>query len=323
MSLVSKVILGVKSTYRTVREMSRRELPSEVRTFIDMNKKRATTGMQGTEIHKPVPYSSLKTNAGKFYKAVLTNKLSLMKDLNIDEKTYDMLSSIALSISREESSYGRSGKFFIFNNLEKSNIFTKILSFIRNYKKGDGTLSIGMTQLKIDKVSDTEKELLTKYGITFGKNRSNITNPENSALATIIHLNELLKGYPEYLKSARTLKPDMADIRVISAIERAKAIIRDDTKRPLAIGALRAHQGTLAEKMALKKAGLTLEDLDALRTYASTIELSERAYLAASWNGRMIIPQGPRGDLAYINLIHADCEKGYISNILRTSRVYA
>ena len=322
MLLVSEILYGVKGTYRTVREMSDRKLPLEVRRFIEIIKK-SKMALPEKEIHVPASITNLKTNAGKFFKALLTNKLSLMKDLNVDEKTYDMLSGVALSISREESSYGRSGKFLFFNNLEKSNIFTKILSFIRNYKKGDGSLSMGMTQLKIDKVSDTEKELLKKYGITFGKNRSNITNPEKSAIATIIHLNELLKGYPEYLKAAKALKPNMSDPKVISAIERAKTIISDNAKRPLAIGALRARQGTLAEKNALEVAGLTLKDLDALRTYASTVELSERAYLAASWNGKMIIPQGPKGDLAYINLIHTACNKGYISNVLQSSKVYA
>ena len=211
----------------------------------------------------------------------------------------------------------------MYNRLEKNKLITKVLSLIRKFKEGDGTLSLGMTRLKIDKLSESEKELLKKYGVTYGGNISNIINPEKSAVATIIHLNKLLKDYPEYLKIAKKFKPNMSDPSVISSIERAKTIIHDDAKRPLAIKALRAPDGTLAEQQALQESGLTLEDLDALRTYASTAELSPQAYLAAGWNGKMIIPEGSRKDIAYINLLHTICEKGYIGNIMQTTKVFA
>lgn len=325
MKILSNILLGVKRTYKAVSGETR-ELPAEVKEFITLTRKNYKP-QPTVDLHLPQEFSVLtripSTRIGRFIKSLTVHKKSLMHELNLDERTYDMLSQVALSISREESSFGTASKFKIYNNLEKNSIITKLLSFARRVKEGDGTLSLGMTRLKIDKMTDAEKEILKKYGITYGGNISNITNPEQSAVATIVHLDKLLKEYPEYLRAAKTIKPDMSNSEVLAAIERAKTLIHNDTTRPLAIRALRAPKGTDAAKEALEQAGLTQNDLNDLRTYASTVELSPQAFLAAGWNGKMIIPEGPRKDLAYINLLHTICEKGYIANIMQTSKVFA
>ena len=71
----------------------------------------------------------------------------------------------------------------------------------------------------------------------------------------------------------------------------------------------------------MQTADLTEKDLDDLRFYASTVELSKDAYLAARWSGKALIPAGDRKDIACRNLLNIAAQKGYVANIDKTSKV--
>ena len=262
----------------------------------------------------------------KFYNSLKVNKQKLIKDLEIDEKIYDTCAEVAMKIAQNESKLGTSSKFKFYNALKSNNIILTIGSNIRKFFKGDGDLSLGITQFKISKTTNKEKELFRKYGITFENNRSNILKPEKSAIATMIHLAELYKDYPKYLQEIYAIRPNTYRVTIKKSIQNARKILFDKDKRPDALNALTgilhakdtqpAGMTTMAEF-----ADVTTKDLNDLRTYASTVVLSPRAYLAARWNGRKVIPSGEGCNIACKNLLNLIAQKGYIANVDKTSKV--
>lgn len=273
---------------------------------------------------KAIPLPSLfakltrnpKSLAGRFYNSLKLNKNSLMKDLSITSEEYDSYAALALKISKEESKCGKSLRYLFYDFIERRKKGFEILSYIRNKKSGDPSLSLGMTRFKISKATAEEKALFSKYGITFENNNSNIIEPEKSAVATIIHLSKLAKGYSPYLAQARELLPEMNNPSIRYSINNAKRILFNDKLRPKAIEALR-QSGNGIEQVS----EITLKDLDDLRIYASSVVLSKDAYLAARWNGRVVLPIGEKKDIACANLLKTAAQKGYIPNIDKTSNV--
>lgn len=283
--------------------------------------------------------------ANKFYTALKDNKENLMQDLEIDSKTYDRLVKIAMQIAKEESKYGKSKKYKIYSIIEKHQDTRDIFSGIRKYKEAvtglkkpddkDGILSLGLTRFKIDDTKPEEKALFKKYGINQGQNTSNIQeDPGKSAIATIIHLANIDKDYPIYVQKVDSLKPDELDFNVMKSIANAKRIIFDDQRRPIAIQAI-MEEG-MYEEARPQQAGIhtilypyehaidvTTKDLEDIKIFAKTVKLSPEAYLAARWNGRKIIPSGTENQikLAYKNLINIIAQKGYVSNIDKTSKI--
>ena len=262
------------------------------------------------------------TPAGRFYQALKDNKESLMADLGIDSVAYNNYASVALKITKEESAYGQSKKYKVYETIEQYPQGSKALETIREVLEGDGTLSIGMSRYKIANASDEAKALFDKYGITYNNTDSNILSPEKSAVATMIRLVEIgEKDYPKYLKSLAEIKPDTSTVEAKQSIKNAQEILFNNLIRPNALEALTSENGSQYEDFMFETTGLNNKDLDDLRFYASTIELSKDAYLAARWNGKALLPIGVRKDIACKNLLNIAAQKGYVSNIDKTSKV--
>ena len=261
----------------------------------------------------------ISTPATRFYGSLRTNKEALMKALGITSEEYNKLAALALRISKEESYYGLSKKYKMYNLAESTNIGARFISTIRSLVAGEGCLSLGMTRFKISKASAKEKALFKQFGITFEKNRSNILKPEQSAVATMIHLVYMGKEYPAYLKAVGELMPDLSSPAVQKSVSNARYILFNDKIRPQAIKALRT--GDNLDPKFLQEAELSIVDIEDLRTYAKTVILSKNAFLAAKWNGRAIVPIGIKSKCAYANLLNIAAQKGYVSNIDKTSRV--
>lgn len=290
-----------------------------------------------TELPIPAKFEKViknpKTAGAKFYQSLRTNKNSLIRDLGIDEAKYNMLSSVAMKIADQETKLGASTAYKIYDKIESLPAGRDIASGARNVLKGDGTLSLGLTQMKIDFLSDEEKILLSKYGITYGNNGSNINKPENAAVATIIHLARLDKDYDQYLKSVREIKVDTENPEIQRAIKNAQKIIFNrfnsaaimdmdtPTKKEKALMALTRKNDTFREAFSLWDAGISKSDLDDLRKYAASIELSEPAYLAARWRGISIVPDGTKKDIACANLMNIITQRGYVANIDKYSQI--
>ena len=260
---------------------------------------------------------SIGNHGKRFIFSLVKNKESLMKDLNLNDKQYDDLADIALKISKNESQFGKSLKYRGFMVTESYLAGAYGASKIREYKSTDKdpTLSRGMTQYKIAFANDNEKALFDKYGITYNNLTTNIQYPEKSAVATIIHLGSIQKGYEAYLEKMDEISPDLSNPEVQESIENAKSIIFNDELRPKAIKALTRKNGSGDESEYLKVANLTQKDLEDLRTYAKSIRLSEKAFVAAGWPGKNIRPYGKSADLGCANLINAAAGVGYIANI--------
>ena len=262
------------------------------------------------------------TPAGRFYQSLKDNKENLMADLGIDSVTYNKYASIALKITKEESAYGQSKKYKVYEAIEQHPEGSKALETIRQVLEGDGTLSIGMSRYKIANASDEAKALFDKYGITYENTNSNILDPEKSAVATMIRLVEIgEKDYPKYLNSVQKLKPDTSTVAAKKSIKNAQNILFNNLVRANALEVLAMKNDTPDEKEMLDFYDLTQTDLDDLRFYASTIELSKDAYIAARWNGKALLPTGSKKDIACRNLLNIAAQKGYVSNIDKTSKV--
>ena len=166
--------------------------------------------------------------------------------------------------------------------------------------------------------------LFDRYGITYGENGSNIVEPEKSAVATIIHLATLGKDYAKYLENARALAPDLSSPEMQKSVDNAKEILFNDVRRPKAVLLLQGGERAVEENFAdgqFFPIKVSEQDLNDLRTYASTVILSKEAYLAGRWNGRKLLPEGERKDQACANLLNLAAQKGYISNINKKSDV--
>lgn len=273
------------------------------------------------EVDEAVP--TIDNHGKRFICALAENKESLMKDLELNDEQYDNLADIALKISKNESQFGKSLKYRSFMVAESYLAGAYGASKAREIKSADNdpTLSRGMTQYKIGFATDEEKALFDKYGVTYGNLTTNIQYPEKSAVATLIHLGTLQKGYDRYIDKMNEIAPDMSDPEVQKSIKNAKSIVFDDELRPKAIKALTQINNSKEESEYLKSANLTQDDLNDLRTYAKGIQLSEKAFVAAGWPGKNIRPYGKSADLGCANLINAAAGVGYIANITNDIKV--
>ena len=298
------------------------------------------------------------TKGGRFYNSLKDNKEYLMADLEIDSEEYNRLAILSLKLAKEESSFGAGRKYKMYDKAHRNNNSLELLSDTRTAseaaKRGvhdiayfdfsalgedlklreqDGVLSLGMTRFKINNASEDEKALFDKYGITYDNNKSNIVDPEQSAIATIIHLAQLKKLYPTYLKNADALKPDLNDPKVKKSIKNAQKILFNDQERPFAIEDLRTgryNERGLDDKNVddenIRGMGYySKKDIEDLKIYARTVILSPEAHLIAMWNGRGVVPDPSKSrkalDETYINLLNIAAQKGYVANIDKKSQV--
>ena len=328
--LMTVISLG---TLKTIAQEASAHAEAKTKVGVNILKAKASALAEDSIVFDskiPLPYKlynaakNEKTPAGRFLKSMKDNKDSLMKDLNISGSEYNEYAIMALKLSKEESQYGNAMSYKLYDAIESSDVGRDAVATMRKIARGDGDLSLGMTRFKVDKASNEEKELFNKYGVTYGNNGSNITEPEKSAVATIIHLATLGKDYPKYLENAKALAPDIKSQQVQKSVDNAKEILFNDVRRPKAVLLLQGGERAVEENFAdgqFFPIKVSEQDLNDLRTYASTVILSKEAYLAGRWNGRKLLPEGERKDQACANLLNVAAQKGYLSNINKKSEV--
>lgn len=126
-----------------------------------------------------------------YSKSLISNKNTLQKDLRINNDTYNGLALKALGILGVESGYGNEntafGNFIRASRkvLFKNNSSPDYKSKYYTYKINSDNNSIGLTQIRFKYLSNKEKQLFSKYGIT---KESLVSNPAKAAMATLIKL---------------------------------------------------------------------------------------------------------------------------------------
>ena len=155
-------------------------------------------------------------NAEKFLNGLTENKDLLCKELNITEEQYDAIACIALALSSQETGMGHE-KGYKSENTGVGGLFRKIMKKVHSWV-GGGSASSGMTQMKIydflngNSLTDKQKEIIKSHGISVkGVATNNLySNPDKSAIATVVVLNSIASNYDEYTS---TLKNAHAEIR--------------------------------------------------------------------------------------------------------------
>ncbi len=140
----------------------------------------------------------------QFANSLVSNKAKLMKDLQIDNKTYDELARLSLGIAGQETEYGAGIKYKIKENC---NLLVSAIKLIKGEKPSN---SRGLTQIKLNSNNKDPQvnALLAKYSI----NADNLSIPDKSAIATMTLLNSLSKNELPALKNKM---PDMSDTDVL------------------------------------------------------------------------------------------------------------
>lgn len=161
-------------------------------------------------------YSQQQINvAQQFANSLSVNKKRLMEDLAntpyvnadgtkttlaINDDTYNNLALAAVGILGRESSYGK--KESEITNWSKgfgkatglSQTSPDIYRKYKGYPFYDGAKndnnSIGLTQIRLNNLTDYEKQLFTKYQIT---KKDLVYNPNKAAIATLIHLAQVYR----------------------------------------------------------------------------------------------------------------------------------
>lgn len=141
------------------------------------------TSLTGTDSKKiKINFKAKKYKSAQvqeFTNTLQNKKAELMKKLNIDNDTYNDLAALALGIMGQESDYGKSIKYMLKEN------FSAIIPLIKSVLGRKSCSSRGLTQMKINSYTDPKTiKLLAEYGI----NENNLSNPKNSAIATMIAL---------------------------------------------------------------------------------------------------------------------------------------
>ena len=148
----------------------------------------------------------------QFGQSLVDNKASLQKDLGINNDTYNSLALSALGILGVESGYGnentaignlfRAARKAIFRNNSSPDYKSKFYTYGIN----EDNNSIGLTQIRFSRLSEREKSLFKKYGIT---KQSLVDDPRKAALATMIKLaqNYLDRGSVDKAISGWNQKP--------------------------------------------------------------------------------------------------------------------
>ena len=141
---------------------------------------------------------NLRKEAHLMAQTLSDSKKSLIKDLGIDNDTYNELALTTLGIAGTETEFGaplsnlKKGTYWLKENAQR---LVNCLKWI----KGDNSInSRGLTQMKLASYTDKDvKNLLKKYSI----NENNLDDPEKCAIATMIVLSCIYKNELPAIKS--------------------------------------------------------------------------------------------------------------------------
>ncbi len=144
--------------------------------------------------YKPIKFDLPKDandTAKSFAKTLEDKKLELMTKLGLTSDEYNMMAELAFGIAERETKFGDSKKYKL---KESANWGVSLVKWL----KGDNsTNSRGLTQMKLGNYTDKETlEFLKEYGIT----EDNLSDPEKSAIATVIVLRSMYKNELPNLK---------------------------------------------------------------------------------------------------------------------------
>lgn len=125
-----------------------------------------------------------------FVSSIMANKSQLQKDLGINNDSYNDLALYALGVesgySNENSAIGnlfRTTRKVLFKNNSSPDYKSKY----HTYRIQGDNNSIGLTQIRFKYLSNREKQLFKKYGIT---KESLVDDPKKAAIATMIKLGQ-------------------------------------------------------------------------------------------------------------------------------------
>lgn len=186
------------------------------------------TPAYNTIVSKPIKYITYSTRGlsqqnknviSRFNKSLIRNKKQLQNDLGINNDTYNELALSALGILGVETNYGNEnsgiGNFFraARKTLFKNNSSPDYKSKYYTYGIQGDNNSVGLTQIRFKYLSNRERQLFKKYGIT---KQSLVDSPEKAAIATMIKLsqNYLDKGSVDKAIAGWNNKPSyLAQVR--------------------------------------------------------------------------------------------------------------
>ena len=144
------------------------------------------------EIGQASNMGSKNSNMHEFVISLDKNRSGLMRELNITDAQYTNYRNLAIGIAKEETNFGLD-----YSSTGKK-YFTTISKWMKNaFGRKSKTLSEGITNLKFDLIKKDvrEKRIMDTFGI------KDVSEPAQSAIATIIHLDFLSKQFPTYLKN--------------------------------------------------------------------------------------------------------------------------
>ena len=129
-------------------------------------------------------------NVQQMAQSLVNNKQKLMKDLRIDNDTYNELSRLTLGIAGQESNYGDSWKYMYKEKWPLAQLdikSAKNLKNLANFKNPNDISpnSRGFTQIKYESQNKEVRDLFGKYGIKSG---DDLADPAKSNIAALIML---------------------------------------------------------------------------------------------------------------------------------------
>ncbi|MBR6163498.1 hypothetical protein IKQ26_06385 [bacterium] len=143
----------------------------------------------------------------KFWKGLISNKDSLVQELEITSEEYDNLACIAMALATQETGLGEE-KGYVGENIGLHKAIRNTGKRLQKILKPAGSSSSGLTQIKIydfmtqdGKLTPKQREILTNHGIeatSYTKNNL-FAAPDKAAVATVVALKSLEDNYPNYL----------------------------------------------------------------------------------------------------------------------------
>ena len=237
-------------------------------------------------------------NTAKFYKSLDMHKKSLKKDLHLSEAQYSLYKKVVEKIGKDERS------IIEYRDVEMDD------PFFASYAKSKNQDVLQMYRFLVKRPSKDEISLMKRYNINYPT--YNMT-PEQMAVSSVIHLAEMEKQYPKYLKIMKELGPDQKDPRVSASIKRAKKIMNNEDVAKLAINeidALDLNMSFINGNTSNPLAGIISEqDIKDLKIYAKTIVMPKEDFLVEMWDRHPIIPFGKYENRACANILHLQLNK--------------
>lgn len=152
-----------------------------------------------------------------------SQKVSLAKDLGIDNDTYNNLAMLTLGIAGQETQWGDSEKYWLKENCQWG------VNLWKSVKGNNSYNSKGLTQMKIDSYTDPEvKRLFQKYDIT----SENVNQGNKAAIATMIVLSCMYKNELPALKENMENLNVSAEDALLYCWNNQKYKIKNGTAKP-------------------------------------------------------------------------------------------